>query len=197
MNWILGPALALFLVAGESFAQEVPEELENLQRLFRSKMNKEVGPVKAIYLRELASLERKLLATGRKEEASLVNTEKQAWQDGKVIDMKIIRPKPPKINLPLKEMLPGSVWEYQLIQGSKMISSGHMIFLKGGKLNLAVPNGGMGSWQLEGENKVIFTCKDYPPGVLDFSKDRKTFSSASDGRVRTGILVAMPLGENN
>ncbi|MDB4576866.1 hypothetical protein N9Z77_01890 [Akkermansiaceae bacterium] len=195
MNWKLGPVLALLLVAGESFAQEVPKELENLQRLFRSKMNKEVGPVKAIYLRELASLERKLLATGRKEEASLVNAEKQAWQTGKVIDMKIIRPKPPKINLPLKELLPGSVWEYWIETNGKEAGRGHIIFQPGGKLFLAVPNGGPGKWIAEGDEKVIFTVGSYPPGVVTISKDRMTFSGNADLIQRFGKLAALPLSK--
>ena len=193
MNWKLGPVLALLLVAGESFAQEVPEELENLQRLFRSKMNKEVGPVKAIYLRELASLERKLLATGRKEEASLVNAEKQAWQSGKVIDMKIIRPKPPKINLPLKELLPGSVWEYRIDSNGVVANRGHIFFLPGGKLNLAVPNGGLGTWKIDKDNKVIFKVGSYPAAVIKFSDDRQSFSGQADLIKRFGKLFALPI----
>lgn len=191
MNWKLGPVLALFLVAGKSFAQEVPEELENLQRLFRSKMNKEVGPVKAIYLRELASLERKLLATGRKEDASLVNAEKQAWQSGKVIDMKIIRPKPPKINLPLKEFLPYSLWAYQKETNGTVTSNGQLIFLEGGKVNLAVGSGGVGTFKILDKNRVVFSVKDYPPVVIIFSPDRESFSSKDEISTRSGKLLSI------
>jgi len=191
MNWKLGPVLALLLVAGESFAQEVPEELKNLQRLFRSKMNKEVGPVKAIYLRELASLERKLLATGRKEEASLVNAEKQAWQDGKVIDMKIIRPKPPKINLPLKEFLPYSLWAYQKETNGTVTSNGQLIFLEGGKVNLVVGSGGVGTFKILDKNRVVFSVKDYPPVVIIFSPDRESFSSKDEISTRSGKLLSI------
>lgn len=190
MNWKLGPVLAL-LVAGETFAQEVPEELENLQRLFRSKMNKEVGPVKAIYLRELASLERKLLATGRKEEASQVNAEKQAWQDGKVIDMKIIRPKPPKINLPLKEFLPYSLWSYHKETNGTVTGNGQLIFLEGGKVNLAVGSGGSGTFKILDKNRVVFSVKDYPPVVIIFSPDRKSFSSKDEISTRSGKLLSV------
>ncbi len=191
MNWKLGPVLALLLMAGESFAQEVPEELENLQRLFRSKMNKEVGPVKAIYLRELASLERKLLATGRKEEASLVNAEKQAWQSGKVIDMKIIRPKPPKINLPLKEFLPYTLWAYQKETNGSVTSNGQLIFLEDGKMNLAVGSGGLGTFKILDENRVAFSVKSYPVAIITFSPDRKSFSSKDEVSSRAGKLLAI------
>ena len=57
-------------------------------------MNTEVGRVKAIYLRELGARESRFLALGKKKEATFVTAEKKAWQEGKLVEMNLIRPKP-------------------------------------------------------------------------------------------------------
>lgn len=193
MNFKKIAAFVVLGFVGTSFAEEIPDELEKLQELFRNKMEREVRPVKGIYLRELSSLERKLLAAGKKEEAAVVTAEKQKWQNGRVVDMKMIQPKPPKVGFPLKKLLPGSVWEYRIESRGKIANQGQMIFLPGGKLNLAVPNGGMGTWKIEGEDKVVFSINPYPPGVITFSKDRMSFSGKADLIERFGALLALPI----
>ena len=69
-----------------------------------------------------------------------------------------------------------------------------MVFLSDGKLNLAVPNGGVETWKITEEETVIFVVKNYAPGMIHFSEDWMTFSGKADLIERKGKLIALPIG---